>query len=268
MTFGLVTRSQLPSLWILMRAFSGKPRGAPLSWSASWRMSANERSAPANNNSAAGALRYAPPRINGASECALPSASTQSKSGSLEYSRIFLPGKRLLELQRRESHRANGAVLLRHLAFLRADMRAFFTGQALGISTQGHDDASLDVEPAVVVDAESLVLDAIAHEYQRRLEVELGLARAQAHQDVVAVLEAALARRSADHQRAAIPAARGLLQRHLLEPAALGSTRVETIGLEFAGHVARGDFVAARAGVAAFEQVVREEGHVRAKSLG
>src|SRR6185369_10770723 len=73
---------------------------------------------------------------------------------------------------------------------------------------------------------------------------------------------------SRDGDRAPVFAPRGLLQRHLLEPAAVGAARFETEGSELAGDVARGDLVPARAGVTTFEQVVREERHVRAEMFG
>ena len=52
-----------------------------------------------------------------------------------------------------------------------------------------------------------------------------------------------------------------------LKPAALLATRLEPGGLELAGDIPRRDLVSARAGIAAFEQVVGKEFDVGAEPL-
>jgi hypothetical protein len=163
-------------------------------------------------------------------------------------------------------------VLLCNLALLRTDVRAFFSGQALRIAAQRDDDAVLDFQILVVVEAQALVLDSVADEHQRRREIHLALSWTDADHDVVRVLETLLAARPGrgieNRERALVRAVRGFLERHLLKPAALGTARRQAVGIELGGNVARGDLVPARTGIPAFEQVVREEGHVRAKALG
>ena len=156
---------------------------------------------------------------------------------------------------------------LGHLGLLRTQVRAFFAGQPLGKAAQQDDDTALHIEAPVVIDAEPLVFNAETHEHQLRRDIELGLARIEPHQRIVGMREALLAAGPVDGEPAAIGAASGPLQRDLLVPAAVLATGLETEGLELARDVARGDLVPAAAGVTAFEQVVREELDMRAKTL-
>jgi hypothetical protein len=146
-------------------------------------------------------------------------------------------------------------------------VRTFLARQPLGEATQGNDDLALHVQPAIIVQPESLVLDAIPGEHERRGDIELQLVGIHPDHHLGRMCPSVLASRPADRDGAALRAALGLLEIDLLKPA-VAAAGLQAISLELRGDVARGYFVAASTGLAAFQQVVGQEGYVRAHAFG
>src|ERR1044072_9504519 len=103
------------------------------------------------------------------------------------------PRHHLFRLQRRDADHADGAMALGDPGLLGADMRALLAGSSLRKAAQHDHYLSLHVEAAVVVDAETLDLDSITGEHQRRGDLVVGLARIHPHQHIFLVVETLLA---------------------------------------------------------------------------
>jgi hypothetical protein len=127
---------------------------------------------------------------------------------------------------------------------------------------RGHDDEDLarKVEPSQVVAAGGGVDHALAAEYGLRVHRERLLGNPGEEDQVLTHGEAAAPDRQAPRRTL------GAGERHLLIPAAIVARR-DAQRLHLGCDIMRCQFVAARAGVASFEHVVGEEGHVSAEHL-
>ena len=192
-----------------------------------------------------------------------PSGSTQVVSG-----RLAEAHRRAPRASRAPSARvrivimptAPRAAAIRRLSPFR--WAATSLGMPGGRAAEHDDDLAAHVEPAIIVEAVRWHVEPVAGEDHRRLERQRRRVGACPHRDVMPLREGA----AGDGQR-----------RRAGQPDRTNSTgwnqppsvaRAQAERLELGGDVARGDFVAARPGLAAFEQIVGEEGDMGAEGVG
>jgi hypothetical protein len=140
--------------------------------------------------------------------------------------------------------------------------------QAAGGAAQHDDDLALHVQARVVVAAAFGGDDAVADEDQRRGDRGLGLAGLGRGQVVLAEGQGARLAVGAGVGDAALVGRAVGRQGHLLQVGAVVAGRLDAHQRILRGHVVGGDVVAARAGLAAFQQVVGQEAHVRLDGVG
>ena len=157
---------------------------------------------------------------------------------------------------RHECHRS----AIRRVALLQ--LRRGVVGARLARETRGrvredrHDFAA-DVEAGVVVVPELWRGDAKPGEHDRRRDLDVLPPRGRADECLGGHRD--LARLAVTHETKRRPGRRALDERHLLIPPAVVRRRGPARGLERRRGVPGRDLVAACAGLAPFEQVVREE---------
>jgi hypothetical protein len=156
--------------------------------------------------------------------------------------------------------RANG----RRFSVVGADLGL----QARGRAAQQDDDLALHVQAGVVVAAAFRRDDAVADEDQRRGDRGLRLAGLGRRKVVLAEHQGARLAIGAGVGDAALVGRAVGRQGHLLQVGAVVAGRLDVHQRVLRSHVLGGDVVAARAGLAAFQQVVGQEAHVRLDGVG
>ena len=108
---------------------------------------------------------------------------------------------------------------------------------------------------------------AIADEDHRRLDRGVRLQLVPPHQEILAPLQAGALAAPDDGHLAGGGVDRDFAERYLLEPGAAGAARLESAGLELRRDIAGGQLLPPGCGAAPFQQVVRQEPHVRPERL-